>query len=135
MSRSQGLDTIQASGRSSSREQLDSSRVLSGGIEARSGKILLRVDALRDDLLRVRESAKGELPEDASWAVPAQVRHQTVEVIPEADADAVGFRTKTLRVRVERGTLRLSVSDLEGNVLQEDETGWPVEFHGNTYRV
>jgi alpha-glucosidase len=135
MSRSQGLDTIQASGKSSSHEHPDSSRALSGGIEARSGKILLRVDALRDDLLRVRESAEGELPEDASWAVPAQVRRQTVEVIAEADADAVGFRTKTLRVRVERGTLRLSVSDLEGNVLQQDEAGWPVEFHGNTYRV
>src|SRR4029077_7680387 len=135
MSRPQGVDTLQAGARRSSREHPDTSRALSDGIEARLGKILLRVNALRDDLLRVRESAQGELPEDASWAVPAQIRHQAVEVTPESDADSVGFHTKTLRVRVERGTLRLSVTDLEGNVLQEDATGWPAEFHGNTFRV
>jgi alpha-glucosidase len=135
MSRPQGVDTLQTGARRSSREHPDTSRALSDGIEARSGKILLRVNALRDDLLRVRESAQGELPEDASWAVPAQIRHQAVEVTPESDADSFGFHTKTLRVRVERGTLRLSVTDLEGNVLQEDAAGWPAEFHGNTFRV
>jgi alpha-glucosidase len=135
MSRAQGVDTLPAAGRRSSPEHPDTSRALSNGIEVRSGKMFLRVDALRDDLLRVRESAAGELPEDASWAVPAQIRHQTVEATPEADADAIGFHTKTLRVRIERKTLGLSITDLEGNVLQEDAAGWPVEFHGSTFRV
>jgi alpha-glucosidase len=97
--------------------------------------MLLQVVALRDDVLRVRESENGELPEDASWVVPAQVRHQAIDVIPEAVPDSVGFHTKALRVRIEPATLRLSIEDLQGNVLQEDAAGWPTEFHGNTFRL
>lgn len=111
------------------------SRALPNGIETRCGKMILEVVALRDDVLRVREAAKGELPEDASWAVPVDIRHQAVEVSPEATPEAVGFHTKALRIRIERATLRLSITDLEGNVLQEDAAGWPVEFHGDAFRV
>ena len=97
--------------------------------------MLLQVVALRDDVLRVRESENGELPEDASWAVPAQVRHQAIDVVPETAPDAVGFHTQALRVSIQRATLRLSIKDLQGNVLQEDAAGWPAEFHGDTFRL
>jgi alpha-glucosidase len=97
--------------------------------------MLLQVIALREDVLRVRLSPKGELPEDASWAVPAEVRHQRVEVTPDASPDSVGFHTKTLNVRIERTTLRLSTTDLSGNVLQEDAEGWLPEFHSDAFRV
>src|SRR4029077_14745664 len=89
----------------------------------------------RDDVLRVRQAFNGELSEDASWAVPSQIRHLTAEVTPENAPDAFGFHTKTLRVRVERTTLRLSITDLQGNMLQEDAPGWPLESHGNEFRV
>ena len=111
------------------------SKVLANGVQLNRGKLILQVVALRDDVLRVRASANGELPEDASWAVPEQVRHQTADVVPEAAPNAVGFHTKALRVRIDRATLRLSVSDLQGNILQEDAVGWPMEFHGSAFRV
>jgi alpha-glucosidase len=113
----------------------DTSRVLPNGIEVLHAGILLQVLALRDDVLRVRLAANGELPEDESWAVPAEIRRQSVEVTPDATPDTVGFHTKTLSVRIERATLRLSTTDLSGNVLQEDAEGWPVEFHSNAFRV
>jgi alpha-glucosidase len=116
-------------------EDSGESKTLPNGIEVRRGKMILRVVALRDDVLRVRQAFNGELPEDASWAVPLQIRHLTVEVIPENVRDAFGFHTKNLRVRVERATLRLSVTDLQGNVLQEDAVGWPPESHGNEFRA
>src|SRR5216684_6817717 len=116
-------------------QQADSSKALSNGIEVRHAGMLLQVLALREDVLRVRLSPKGELPEDASWAVPAEVRHQRVEVTPDASPDSVGFHTKTLNVRIERATLRLSTTDLSGNVLQEDAEGWPPEFHSDAFRV
>jgi alpha-glucosidase len=97
--------------------------------------MLLEVLALRDNVLRVRLSSKAELPEDASWAVPAEIRHQRVAVTPDATPDTVGFHTKTLSVRIDRATLRLSTTDLEGNVLQEDAEGWHAEFHGDAFRV
>jgi alpha-glucosidase len=116
-------------------EDFVTSKLLPNGIEVRRNGAMLQVVALRDDVLRVRLAVKGQLPEDASWAVPVEIRRQSVEVIPEITPDAVGFRTKTLRVRIERATLRLSTADLRGNVLQEDEPGWPVEFHADSFRV
>jgi len=116
-------------------QEADSSKALSNGIEVRHAGMLLQVLALRGDVLRVRLSPTGELPEDASWAVPAEVRHQRVEVTPDASPDSVGFHTKTLNVRIERTTLRLSTTDLSGNVLQEDAEGWLPEFHSDAFRV
>jgi alpha-glucosidase len=111
------------------------SQTLPNGVQLNSGKLILQVVALRDDVLRVRASANGDLPEDASWAVPEHVRHQAADVTSEAAPDAVGFRTQALRVRIDRATLRLSILDLQGNILQEDAVGWPMEFHGSAFRV
>jgi alpha-glucosidase len=116
-------------------EKSGTSRALPNGIEVRSGNMLLQVVALRDDVLRVREVAKGELPEDASWAVAEEIRRQAVNVIPEASPGAAGFHTQALRVSVERETLRLSIADLQGDVVQEDAPGWPAEFHEGEFRL
>jgi alpha-glucosidase len=110
-------------------------KTLPSGIQVHSGQALLQVEAVRDDLVRIRITRDGVLPEDASWAVLPSAREQRVSVIPESSEAAVGFRTKSLRVQIERTTLRLSVKDLIGNVLQEDAIGWPVEFHENVFRV
>jgi alpha-glucosidase len=124
-----------ASTKSSSQSDAPVSKALPNGVEIRHGAMVLQVVALSDSVLRVRQSVSGELPEDASWAVPAQIRHMNVEVAPEATADAVGFRTKALRVRIDRATLALCITDLQGNVLQEDAAGWPLESHGSAFRV
>ena len=116
-------------------QEPDSSKVLPNGIEVRHAGMLLQVLALRDDVLRVRLSANGVLPEDASWAVPPEIRRQHVEVTPDAAPGTVGFHTKSLSVRIEPSTLKLSTSDLSGNILQEDAEGWPAEFHSDAYRV
>jgi alpha-glucosidase len=116
-------------------EKALAAKALSNGIEIRSDKIVLQVLALRDDVLRVRESVDGELPEDASWAVPQTVRQRSIQIISETSNEAVGFRTNLLRVRIERHSLALSISDLQGHVLQEDAPGWPVETHGSEFRV
>jgi alpha-glucosidase len=109
---------------------------LTNGIEVRQGSnTVLQVLALRDDILRIRESLNGQLPEDASWAVPSSMRHETSGIVSESSHDAIGFRTKSLRVVIDRTTLRLSITDLEGHVLQEDAAGWPIESHGSRFRV
>jgi alpha-glucosidase len=108
---------------------------LSNGIQIKRGEMLLSVVALRDDVLRIRLANNGALPEDASWAVAPEIRNGKADVVPETSADAAGFHTKALRVRIERVTLRLTVSDLEGNILQEDVPGWPAEFHGGAFRL
>ena len=55
--------------------------------------------------------------------------------VREDTPDNVGFRTTLVRVQVERSSLRLKISDLNGNILQEDAAGWPLEFHDKAFRI
>jgi alpha-glucosidase len=105
-----------------------SSQSLRDGLELRADSATLRITALRDDIVRVRVSANGTLPEDASWAVLPETRSKSVDVKPIQDEASVGFRTATLEVRVERNPLRLVIRDLAGNVISADALGRPVTF-------
>ncbi len=87
----------------------------SHGLTAKAGTITLQVSALRDDVLRVRMWQGNTAPEDASWAVLPASRTSSVPVTLQPQ----GFATRSLRVAVDQN-LGLSVSDLSGNVLQQD---------------
>jgi alpha-glucosidase len=98
------------------------------GIEVSSSSDTLRVDALRNDVLRVRLYPVGHPAEDASWAVLPQSRTAHISVTPTSD----GFRTSSLIVRI-TPDLKLTVTDLEGHMLQSDAS--PVVRDGASFRV
>ena len=100
------------------------------GIEARSGRLVLRASALTDDILRVRVGRDGNLPEDASWAVPRAIRERHVAVTPVSN----GFATRTLRVIVDPATLKLTVTDLSGKPIVVDADD-PISFDGRTFTL
>jgi alpha-glucosidase len=108
-------------------------KALPNGIEVHGNGSILQVLALRDDLLRVRISVHGSLPEDASWAVLPDARASRVSVVADKSAHAIGFHTQSLNVQINAETLALSVRDRAGNLLQQDAR--PVEFHGKSFRV
>ena len=116
-------------------EAVTGSQALHYGIEIHAGAASLRITALRDDIVRVRVSADGTMPEDASWAVLSGPRGKSVDVQPIQDASSVGFRTKALDVRVERNPLRLVVRDLAGNIICADAPGQPTEFSRGGFTV
>lgn len=116
-------------------EVLSNSKNLKNGLEVRSGKALLSIVALRDDVLRIRIAVDGQLSEDASWAVLSEARASGAEVIADNDARTIGFHTKALRIELDRATLRMRLTNLQGEVLQEDEPSWPVEFHGDSFQI
>ena len=101
---------------------------LPNGIEVSLKGVTLRVTALRDDILRVRATQGGDFPEDASWAVLPGPRAASVMVTPED----TGFATKALRVSFD-SSMRLTVSDLSGNILQHDDR--PIQYYGPSFRV
>ena len=105
------------------------------GAELQSGALRIQVIAIADDILRVRITATGEFPEDASWVVPAEVRHASVAVQPWSGADAEGFNTALLSVRIERSPLRLVVSDLAGHVVSADTAEHAVESQGVAFTL
>lgn len=103
---------------------------LPNGVEVARGGLAIRVEALTDSILRVRLAPGGQWAEDASWAVPAAVRHQRVAV--EATPD--GFRTAALVVHVNPGTLALTVTDPQGHTIVDDQ-GQPVRFEGSRFTL
>ena len=96
-----------------------------GGIE--------EITALRDEVVRVRASAIASLSEDASWAVLEKSRTASVPVMPENTTAAVGFRTKSLHVEIDRKTLCLTVRSLDGRLLQQDAQ--PLRFEDSAFRI
>ena len=98
------------------------------GVELSDATLSLRIDALRPDVLRVRIFPKGHPAEDASWAVLPEARTSRSAVVDEVD----GFRTAALRVSVS-ADLRVTVSDLAGNVLQSDAL--PVQWTSDGFKV
>jgi alpha-glucosidase len=108
------------------------SKVLPNGIEIASQGTVIQVTALRDDVLRVRAAHDGPMPEDSSWAVLPAARTASVQTVPETAGGNIGFRTAALRVQFD-ADLRLTVSDLQGNVLQRDSR--PIEWQGTAFHV
>ena len=106
---------------------------LPNGIEIQAGNAREQITALRDDVLRVRIAPHGQMPEDASWAVSAENRHSSVPITPSASAGAISFRTRSLSVEVDPKTLRLTVRDLAGNIVQQDAQ--PIYYDGAAFRV
>ncbi len=106
--------------------RIDSAHPLPNGIELAAGPGLVRIVALRDDVLRVTMSPSKTLPEDASWAVLPDALHAQVAVTPASDASAVGFDTKQLHVRVNRADLAITVTDASGKPIVSDAR--PAEF-------
>ncbi|MGI4826988.1 MAG: TIM-barrel domain-containing protein [Janthinobacterium lividum] len=98
------------------------------GVELSSPSTTLRIDALRADVLRVRMYPAGHPAEDASWAVLPPSRTARAAVTPDAE----GFSTSALHVTL-TPDLRLTVTDLSGNILQQDAA--PVSFEGSSFRV
>jgi alpha-glucosidase len=123
------------SARAQSQAGAGSVQALKDGVQISVASQLLRVTALREDIVRVRIAAGSVLPEDASWAVLPDSRTHSIEVKAFQEENAAGFRTGALEVRVELSPLRLIVSDLSGNVLSADALGRPVEFARGGFAV
>ncbi len=98
------------------------------GVRAAANGTTLEVTALRDDILRVREWRGNAAPEDSSWAVLPASRKARVPV----SASQGGFTTKALKVSIDK-SLRLTVSDLDGHVLQQQAE--PIQYDDNDFRL
>ena len=112
---------------------VSSAAPLANGVELHDGRLVMQITALRDDVLRIRASGTGVLPEDASWAVLAEARSASVSVSQDSDEKSVGFHTASLRVSVDRANGLMTVKDAAGQVLQQDTQ--PMLFDGNGFRL
>ena len=107
--------------------------VAGGSIEVRQGIVHERVAALRDDVLRITVWRGNTAPEDASWAVPAPLRHSSVPVTQSRDKDHVTLRTAVLSVEIDAKTLKITIRDKNGAIVQQDAR--PIRFDGDSFRI
>ena len=114
-------------------DRVTAAKTLDNGIELHRGSAVMQITALRDDVLRVRVGPEGTLPEDASWAVLPEARTAKVTVTAANSGEAVGFKTGKLIVSVDRATMALKVTDLDGHVIDQDEPGRPVEYYAGEH--
>ena len=103
---------------------------LPNGVEVSNGPASVVVTALTDSILRVRVATGLGFGENASWAVPADVRRRSVPVQPLRD----GFRTAAVAVHVDPRTLQLIVSDLQGRTIVADSPD-AMRFEGRGFTL
>ena len=104
-----------------------------GSLEVRSGPIHQRVTALRDDVLRITIWRGNSAPEDASWAVPASIRHSVVPITQSREKDRVTMRTAVLNIEIDAKTLEITIRDQSGAIVQQDAR--PIRFDGEGFRI
>src|SRR5258708_17822298 len=100
------------------------------GIEARRGRVLMRVTALTDQIVRVRIARDGVLPEDASWAVLPAMRAQRAPVRPLQS----GFATAAIQAVVDPASLGLTITDASGKVIVTDAPS-PLSLDGRSFTL
>ncbi len=106
-----------------------------GGLTLRVRRGLVQVVALDHDVVRVRASATGTLPEDASWSMLPKARAARVPVVPVRRGRVVGFDTASLRVRVDRRCGAVTIRTIDGRVVSSDVPGGGPLFHGDGFTV
>jgi alpha-glucosidase len=103
---------------------------LPSGIAAAKGPVRISITALTDGIVRVRVAHDGKFPEDASWAVPAEVRRERVPVVATRD----GFTTKQVAVHLDPASLRIWLTDLAGHTISADAPE-PIRFDGSSFTL
>ena len=101
--------------------------------------VILEITVLRDSVLRFRYATENIFEPDFSYAISEDASTGYNELETEETPTEYLIRTAKLRILVDKQTLRTQISDLEGNIINEDELGfhWEenYEYGGNTVKM
>ncbi|WP_324025890.1 glycoside hydrolase family 31 protein [Maribacter sp. BPC-D8] len=101
--------------------------------------VVLQITILRGSIIRFRYATNYNFEPDFSYAIDpdATMGYSKLEIV-ENDTEYV-VATARLSILVDKKTLRTQISDLEGNIISEDELGfhWEenYEYGGNTVKL
>jgi alpha-glucosidase len=104
-----------------------------------SNGVILEMTILRDSILRFRYATENIFEPDFSYAISENVSVGFNHLKVEETVSEYLVYTAKLKVLVDKKTLRTQISDLEGNIINEDELGfhWEenYEFGGNSVKM
>ncbi|MBC2840192.1 glycoside hydrolase family 31 protein [Robiginitalea sp. SC105] len=101
--------------------------------------VVLEITILRNSTLRFRYATDYNFEPDFSYAIAPDHSRGYNELREEETASDYRILTSRLQVLVDKKSLRVQISDLEGNIINEDELGFHWEenyaFGGNTVKM
>lgn len=101
--------------------------------------VILKVTVLRDSLIRFRFTTKGYFSNDFSYAVDKSHSHGYNFLEVSEVEDYYQVKTSKVQCRIQKIDMRLSIFDLEENIILEDELGFhweeSYEYGGNIVKM
>ena len=101
--------------------------------------VILKVTVLRDSLIRFRFTTKGYFSNDFSYAVDKSHSHGYNFLEVSEVEDYYQIKTSKVKCRIQKVDMRLSIFDLEDNIILEDELGFhweeSYEYGGNIVKM
>ncbi len=101
--------------------------------------VVLKLTVLRDSMIRFRYTTKGYFSKDFSYAIDKTQSHgyNFFEVTEELTCYVI--KTSKVVCKIQKDDLRVSILDLEGQCILEDELGfhWEESYHfgGNIVKM
>ncbi|SHM68715.1 glycoside hydrolase family 31 protein [Flavobacterium xanthum] len=101
--------------------------------------VILKVTVLRDSLIRFRFTTKGYFSNDFSYAVDKGHSHGYNFLEVAETEDYYQIKTSKVQCRIQKIDMRLSIYDLDENIILEDELGFhweeSYEYGGNIVKM
>jgi len=101
--------------------------------------VILKVTVLRDSLIRFRFTTKGYFSNDFSYAVDKSHSHGYNFLEVSEVEDYYQIKTSKVQCRIQKIDMRLSIYDLDENIILEDELGFhweeSYEYGGNIVKM
>jgi alpha-glucosidase len=105
------------------------------GVELSAGAGRVRIVMLSADVVRLRYTPQSAFPPEDIFAVLPDAYPKFSNVRMRQSAEAVTLTTSAMQVKVLKAPLRVLFLDPKGNVISQDQPGYPVSFNGSAFRV
>ncbi len=101
--------------------------------------VILKLTVLRDSMIRFRYTTKGYFSRDFSYAIDKKHSHGYNFLEVSDEVDFYQIKTSKLQCKIQKIDLRVSIYDINGTVILEDELGFhweeSYEFGGNIVKM
>ncbi|GGD42215.1 glycoside hydrolase family 31 protein [Muriicola marianensis] len=101
--------------------------------------VILEITLIRNSTIRFRYATDHVFQPDFSYAISPTAPRGYSHFEPEETETEYLIRTSKVKILVDKKSLRVQISDLEGNIINEDELGFHYEenyaFGGNTVKM
>jgi alpha-glucosidase len=130
-----GSRSVFASGGGHPLGKVSSVKLVPQGVELSTMESRMQVLALSPNVVRIRYAPRDQFPVEHSFAVLPNAFPNAPAVTVQQSPQSVTVSTSALRVKILRSPLRIAFLDLNGQVISQDQPGFPASFNGSAFRV